>query len=335
MAQQRVVTSLVVVLAFACAATVGFAQTQATTSSGTQTSGNEGQSAAAMAQEAANPFSSRWLLQMQQNTNWMDMPLDSGNRVQSNLMFQPLLSVPLSREWGLYLRPVVTFVNSLPHLDQNGQSERTVGFGDAVLGAAVARPLFGGRLVLGAGPTFAFPTASARELGQDTWQIGPDVGATLLGKNYIAYGFVQQWFKVGGDGRDTNQMSGTFNFTYTLANGFTIGAQPHLSVDWEAPEDNKVALSIGPQIGKLCRCGGMPTLFQLQVRVLRRSSARRRSEVEHPAAGDADDSGSHQESALLTRGLGCCNADESNGDQTGACRTARRHFRPPSTRRQR
>ena len=163
------------------------------------------------------------------------------------------------------MRPVVTIVNSLPHLDQNGQSERTAGFGDTVLGVAAARPLFGGRLVLGAGPTFAFPTASERELGQDTWQIGPDVGATLLGKNFIAYAFVQQWFKVGGDGRDTNQMNGVFNFTYTFANGFTIGTQPSLSVDWEAPEDNRVAFAIGPQIGKLCRCGGMPTLFQVQV----------------------------------------------------------------------
>jgi hypothetical protein len=264
MARQLVITSLVVVLAFA-SATAGFAQTQATTGSGTQTSGDQGQSSAAMAQEAANPFSSRWLLQIQQNNNWMDMPLDSGNRVQSDLMFQPLLSVALSRKWGLYMRPVVTIVNSLPHLDQNGERERTAGFGDTVLGIAAARPLFGGRLVLGAGPTFAFPTASARELGQDTWQIGPDAGATLLGKNFIAYAFVQQWFKVGGDGRDTNQMSGTFNFTYTLANGFTIGTQPQLSVDWEASADNRVALSIGPQIGKLCRCGRMPTLFQLQV----------------------------------------------------------------------
>ena len=265
MARQKVITGLVVVLAFACAANAGFAQTQATTTNGTQTSGNEGQSAAAMAQEAANPFSSRWLLQIQQNNNWMDMPLESGKRVQSNLMFQPLMSVPLSGEWGLYLRPVVTIVNSLPHFDQNGQRERTNGFGDTVLGVAAARPLFGGRLVLGAGPTFAFPTASARELGQDNWQIGPDVGATLLGKNFIAYGFVQQWFKVGGDGRDTNQMNGMFNFTYTFANGFTMGTQPNLSVDWEAPEDNRVAFSIGPQIGKLCRCGRTPTLFQLQV----------------------------------------------------------------------
>jgi hypothetical protein len=265
MARQRVITSLMVVLAFASAANAGFAQTQATTTNGPQTSGNQDQSAAAMAQEAANPFSSRWLLQIQQNNNWMDMPLGDGKRVQSNLMFQPLMSVPLSREWGLYLRPVVTIINSLPRFDPNGQRERTTGFGDTVLGIAAARPVFGGRVVLGAGPTFAFPTASERELGQDTWQIGPDVGATLLGKNFIAYAFVQQWFKVGGDGRDTNQMNGTFNFTYTFANGFTIGTQPNLSVDWEAPEDNRVAFSIGPQIGKLCRCGGLPTLFQLQV----------------------------------------------------------------------
>jgi hypothetical protein len=265
MTRRTLTTNLAVVLVFACVANAGFAQTQATTSSGTQTSTDEGQSAAAMAQEAANPFSSRWLMQIQQNNNSMDMPLESGNRVQSNLMFQPLMSVPLSREWGLYIRPVVTIVNSLPYLDQNGQSERTAGFGDTVLGIAAARPLFGGRVVLGAGPTFAFPTASERELGQDTWQIGPDVGATLLGRNFIAYAFVQQWFKVGGDGRDTNQMNGTFNFTYTFANGFTMGTQPNLSVDWEAPEDNRVAFSIGPQIGKLCRCGGTPTLFQLQV----------------------------------------------------------------------
>ena len=254
-----------VLFAFACAARPALAQTQATTANGAQTSGDQDQSAAAMAQEAANPFSSRWLLQIQQNNTRMDMPLESGDRMQSNLMFQPLLSVALSEKWGLYMRPVLTIVNSLPQLDSNGQSERTNGFGDTVLGVAAARPLLGGRLVLGAGPTFAFPTASERELGQDTWQFGPDVGATLLGKNFIAYGFVQQWFKAGGDGRKTNQMNGVFSFTRTFANGFTVGTQPNLSVDWEASSGDRVTLSIGPQIGKICRCGRAPTLFQLQV----------------------------------------------------------------------
>ena len=69
--------------------------------------------------------------------------------------------------------------------------------------------------------------------------MGPDAGAAFLGKNFITYAFVQQWFKVGGDGEDTNHMNGTFNFTYMLANGFTIGTQPDLSDQWEAPEDDQ------------------------------------------------------------------------------------------------
>jgi len=264
MRRQKFTTILGAFLVFACVARPGLAQTQASTPA--PPAGDESQSAAALAQQATNPFSSSWLLQVQQSNNWIDAPSGHERRIQSNLLFQPLMSVSLTKDWGLYIRPVVTTVNSLPHLDRNGKSERTDGFGDTVLGVAAAhRPLFGGRVVIGAGPTFIFPTASERELGQDTWQFGPDAGVTLLGRHFIAYGFVQQWFKVGGDGGDTNQMNGVFNFTYTFANGYTIGTQPSLSVNWEAPQDNRVAFSIGPQIGKLCRCGGLPTLFQVQV----------------------------------------------------------------------
>ena len=190
---------------------------------------------------------------------------DDHTRVQSNLVFQPLMSLRLTEKQGLIIRPMVTIVNSIPHFDQSGQNERTAGFGDMVLAFALPRSLLGGRLTVGAGPTFIFPTASKDLLSQDTWQVGPDAGAAFLGKHFIAYAFVQQWFKIGGDGEDTNHMNGTFNFTYMLDNGFTIGTQPNLSVDWEAREDKRVAFWIGPQIGKLCRCGGLPTLFQLQV----------------------------------------------------------------------
>src|SRR4030095_7602079 len=110
MTRRNLTTILGVALAVVCVANPALAQTQATTVNGAQTSGGQDQSAAAMAQEAANPFSSRWLLQIQQNNTRMDMPLDSGYRMQSNLMFQPLLSVALSEKWGLYMRPVLTLV---------------------------------------------------------------------------------------------------------------------------------------------------------------------------------------------------------------------------------
>ena len=220
-------TILVVVLAFACVANAGFAQTQATTTNGTQASGDEGQSDAEMAQEAINPFATSWLMQIQQNNHWTETPRgDDDARVQSNLVFQPLMSFRLTEKQGLIIRPMVTIVNSIPHFDQSGQNERTAGFGDTVLAFALPRSFLGGRLTVGAGPTFIFPTASKDLLSQDTWQVGPDAEAAFLGKNFITYGFVQQWFKVGGDGEDTNHMNGTFNFTYMLANGFTIGTQP-------------------------------------------------------------------------------------------------------------
>ena len=268
MKRQKVITIGSIVLAFACVATQRWRKRRRQQPTEHRHQGGEGQSAAAMAQEAINPFATSWLLQIQQNNNRMEMPRcdDHGNRVQSNLVFQPLMSFRLTEKQGLIIRPMVTIVNSIPHFDQSGQNERTAGFGDTVLAFALPRSFLGGRLTVGAGPTFIFPTASKDLLSQDTWQVGPDAGAAFLGKNFITYGFVQQWFKVGGDGEDTNQMNGTFNFTYMLANGFTIGTQPNLSVDWEAPEDNRVALSIGPQIGKLCRCGGLPTLFQVQAR---------------------------------------------------------------------
>jgi hypothetical protein len=218
-----------------------------------------------MAQEATNPFAASWLMQIQQNNNWVEMALGHASRVQSNLQFQPLLSVRLTEKWPLIIRPVVTMVTSRPSLDRNGQGDRTTGFGDTVLGFALPRPLFGGKLMVGAGPTFIFPTASDDKLGQDVWQVGPDVGAVLQLRNVIAYAFAQQWFKVGGDGRKTNQMNSVFNITRVFQNGWTIGTQPTLSIDWEAREGERVTFPIAAQAGKMCKCGGTPTLIQLQV----------------------------------------------------------------------
>ena len=120
---------------------------------------------------------------------------DDHTRVQSNLVFQPLMSLRLTEKQGLIIRPMVPIVNSIPHFDQSGQHERTAGFGDTVLAFALPRSLFGGRLMVGAGPTFIFPTASEDLLSQDTWQVGPDAGAVLLGKHFISFAFLQQWFR--------------------------------------------------------------------------------------------------------------------------------------------
>lgn len=117
----------------------GIAQTQQSTadhqsssennSLTTEGSGTESQSAAELAKQASNPLSSGWLMQTQQNSSWVGMPSNQGDRVQSQLLFQPLVNVKLTDQWTLFTRPILTLFNSTPYVDPAGLGKRTTGFG--------------------------------------------------------------------------------------------------------------------------------------------------------------------------------------------------------------
>src|ERR1700758_1722311 len=66
--------------------------------------------------QALNPLANVWMMQIQQNTNWIGMPGNKGNRVQSNLQFQPLMSVKLTDDWNLITRPVIQMFRTTPFL---------------------------------------------------------------------------------------------------------------------------------------------------------------------------------------------------------------------------
>ena len=185
--------------------------------------------------------------------------------MQSNLLFQPLINPRLTEKQGLIVRPMVPVANSIPYVDQRGQDERTTGFGDTVLALCAAafaprRPAHGRR----SAPTFIFPTASTDLLSQHTWQVGPDAGAVLLGKHFIGYALhamVQDRRRRPGH----QPAERNLQLHVLFANGWTLGTQPQLSVDWEARGGERGTFGLGPQLGKMCKCGGLPTLLQLQV----------------------------------------------------------------------
>jgi hypothetical protein len=235
-------TILAVALTFACLHS-GIAQAQELTAH--EPSAAENDSAAEASKQAANPLASVWLMQFQQNNSWLGMPANGGNRVQSNLQFQPLMSVKLTDDWSLVTRPVLQLFNATPSQDQAAPSNRVTGFGDTAVALALSP---GHRLVgnwlLAAGPTFIFPTATDSRIGQDKWQVGPAAAVGYVGKNFVTYVFPQQWFSVGGYGRRTRQMSLIYAFVRTLPNGWTVGTNPNMFVDWEAPSGNKVSFPL-------------------------------------------------------------------------------------------
>ena len=68
----------------------------------------------------ANPISSIWALQFQENTYWLNKP----ERNSINLQFQPVLPLALTDDWNLITRPVFQVMNSSPYVNKSGNFHR-------------------------------------------------------------------------------------------------------------------------------------------------------------------------------------------------------------------
>jgi hypothetical protein len=213
--------------------------------------------------ELSNPISTIWALSFQQNTFWLNKP----ERNVVNLLFQPVLPVSLTGNWNLITRPVLSVFNSTPYVNRSGNLRRVTGFGDTVLVELFSpSSRLVGPWLLGAGPTFIFPTASNSPLGQNKWQIGPTGLLGYLGEKWIAGVFPQQWWSVGGPGSNTiSQMNLQYFYAYFPAAGWSVGTSPNMLVNWYARKNsNKVTFPIGLNVSKVVKIGPLPVKFAVQ-----------------------------------------------------------------------
>jgi hypothetical protein len=124
-----------------------------------------------------NPVSDLWSLQFQQNDYLLDSGIPGkGEYWNSNLNFQPVLPIALTKNWNLITRPVFPIVFSQPYPKSGNPTEveTSSGFGDIALVELISpSPSRAGEWLLGFGPTFIFPSASSDWTGQGKWQVGP------------------------------------------------------------------------------------------------------------------------------------------------------------------
>ena len=212
--------------------------------------------------ELSNPISSIWALQLQENTYWLNKP----DRNVVNLQFQPVLPLALTDDWNLITRPVFQVMNSTPYLNESLHLHRVTGFGDTILATLLSpNPKLAGPWLLGAGPSFIFPTATNSRLGQNKWQLGPAGVFGYLGDKWLAGVFLQQWFSVAGNGSQTvSQMNVQYFFVYLPGNGWGIGTSPNMLVNWYASNANKVTFPIGLNVSKVVKIGPLPVKFAVQ-----------------------------------------------------------------------
>jgi hypothetical protein len=221
-------------------------------------------SASELNRQLTNPVSSLWSISNQFN----NFELNNGHW-NNNWNFQPVLPLSLTKDWNLITRPVMPFYNIVPHETAPGQFERAAGLGDLAL-LELLSPAHSGNWVLGAGPTFIFPTATSHFTGQGKWQAGPSVVVGYLTKEFFLGVFPQQWWSIGGEhGRpDTNQMNLQPIATIFFGDGWSIGYSGNILADWTAPSEDVWTVPVGLGLAKVVKLGRLPVKVQLAVQYM-------------------------------------------------------------------
>ena len=235
-------------------------------------------SASELNKQLSNPVTSLWSLAFQFN----NFRLENGEW-NYNLQFQPVLPIGLTKDLNLITRPVIPLYNSVPHETAPGEFERTTGFGDIIL-LELLSPADSGKWILGAGPTFIFPTATSTFTGQGKWQAGPALVVGYLTDKFIVGAFPQQWWSFAGDSSrpDTSQMNLQPIAAWFLGEGWSVGYSGNILANWKASSDNVWTVPLGVAVGKVREAGSPSRQDPARGAVHAHPPRQRRTGVEHP-----------------------------------------------------
>ncbi len=217
-----------------------------------------------LAKELANPVANLWSLQFQFN----NYELTNG-RWNYNLNFQPVMPVSLTKDVNLITRPVIQVYNSVPYTNNFGEEARTTTFGDWTQ-LELFSPANSGNWLLGAGPTFIFPTAGSVYTGQGKFQVGPALVLAYMTKKYIVGVFPQQWWSYAGDASrpNTSQINIQPIASLFFDGGWNVGYSGNITASWKEPGDNRWTVPIGINVGKVLKFGRLPVKVGLSAQYM-------------------------------------------------------------------
>ena len=173
---------------------------------------------------------------------------------------------------------------------RTAHTERTAGFGDTVLGSrrgapAIRRPARGSVPVRRSSSRRPFSASSVRTPGRSALMSAPRCWASTSSPT-DSCSMVQ-----GRRRRHENEPDERCLQLHLLVRTTDGPSARSRAFRWigKRPPMKRVAFSIGPQVGQVCGCGGIPTLVQMQVQYYAGPSQRWRSEVGYSTPADPDD----------------------------------------------
>jgi hypothetical protein len=215
------------------------------------TSGNE-ESNTELAKKTQNPVADLISVPFQNNFNFKTGP---ENRTVWDLNVQPVIPIHLSEDWNLITRIIMPIINQ-PSLAPG--IDHAFGLGD-INPAFYFSPVGSEKFIWGAGPTFTFPTASNRLLGNGKYSAGPAAVALTMQGPWVVGALANNQWSFAGWGKDEfNELLLQPFVNYNFGKGWYLVSSPILTANWDAAKGNQWTVPLGMGGGKLFRLRELP-----------------------------------------------------------------------------
>jgi hypothetical protein len=243
----------------------------------------------AMSRKLNDPTSDIWALQGEFDYNINKGNLsDHSTKNQYQFLFQPVVPIPLTKNFKLITRPVVPIVSTaIPKLrtgDFHFSPNTGLGTGGtgagaldwyrkAGLGDIVIPLLLSSRKeshwILAAGPTFSLPTATDSSLGSGLLEIGPAAVIGYKTKKIQAISLWQYWWDTTGWGDSNSVSKGSallgLYYNFPGPGHWQVSSNPTITYNDKASSGNKWNVPVGIMVGKMCKFGKQPVKIQAGV----------------------------------------------------------------------
>jgi hypothetical protein len=229
----------------------------------------------ALQKATQNPVAGLISVPIQSNTNFGVGPF---SRNQNVLNLQPVIPLNVSQNWNMIIRWITPIVwqpaPGTANLEVYGIDEDTpiylgaqdvqahagvFGFGD-MTPTFFFSPAKPHKVIWGAGPMFALPTATGRVLGQGKLSMGPSIVALMQPGPWTIGALVNNIWSIAGpsDRADVKQMLLQYFINYNLKKGWSISMSPTITANWQASSGNVWTVPLGGGVGRVFRVGYQP-----------------------------------------------------------------------------
>ena len=214
---------------------------------------------AALAKAAQNPIADLISFPLQNNTAFGIGPYQ---RAQNELLIEPVIPLHITKDWNLITR---TIWPQIVQPDSTQPTQGWAGFGD-LNPSFFFSPSAPHKLTWGAGPTFVLPWATAEQLGQGKFSMGPGVVALTMPGHWVIGTLVNNIFSVEGphERANVNQMLLQYFINYNFKHGWYVTSAPIITANWEATKGNVWTVPFGGGVGRIMKIGNQPVNIQAE-----------------------------------------------------------------------